>query len=172
MSGGDYYFTPGGGTTAAAVLDLMARAGRNEGPAIVFDAHFSRSLPKADLPQVLAHAWSSAEYPEQALDGAWVAMFHAAGFTADGVPATPPDSITLYRGATEAGRHGMSWTSDLDAARKFARGELRGRPAGSVWTATVPAVGLLAHITSREESEWVVDPAPLRAAGVHQLEMT
>ena len=60
----------------------------------------------------------------------------------------------------------MAWTSDLALARRFAHGQLRGRPIGHVYAFDAPRDALLAYIheTGREESEYVIDNAFLEDA--------
>jgi hypothetical protein len=55
----------------------------------------------------------------------------------------------------------MAWTSDRATAERFSTGGLRGREPGRVWTAVVPPGALLAQISGRSESEYVVDPENL-----------
>lgn len=78
----------------------------------------------------------------------------------------------LFRGCDPAARFGMSWTSDVEMARRFAVGDMRGRAAGQVYTATVEPQYLLAYlgeVNGRSESEWVVDPDGLSDENVHPL---
>jgi hypothetical protein len=55
----------------------------------------------------------------------------------------------------------MAWTSDIEIARRFAHGQLRGRPLGHVYAFEAPPEAMLAfiHETGREESEYVIDSA-------------
>jgi hypothetical protein len=143
--------------------------GRNEAPALLFDLYYSGSLDLAAHPGVVADIWSSAEHPERGFEPVriWVELFRTAGYTHDGQPATPPaNPITVYRGCTPEGQRGMSWTSDLAMAQRFARDGIRGRAVGHVYAFDAPPEAVLAfiHQTGREESEYVVDPAFLIGA--------
>jgi hypothetical protein len=144
------------------------RLGRVNGPALLMDLFYSGALNLCgeDMVGVVADIWSSAEYPEDALDWfVWVDLFHENGYNDDGKAAAPPtDPVTLYRGCAYELRTRMAWTSDIRVAERFAYGGIRGRRPGEVWTATVHPEGLLAYIgreIGRNESELVVDPGYL-----------
>ncbi|GAS90489.1 hypothetical protein [Mycolicibacterium brisbanense] len=147
----------------------VSRAGRNDGPALLFDLYFGRTLDlsRSDMAGVVADVWSDAEYPARAFDDPqiWTHLFVANGYSHDGEKADrPTESVVLYRGCTHEGRFGMSWTSDVEMARRFAYGGLRGRAQGQVYTAVVAPEHLLAYIgerSGRGESEYVVDPSGL-----------
>lgn len=66
----------------------------------------------------------------------------------------------MYRGAPRELRDRMSWTADIEMAKQFAYGGIRGRQTGEVWVAEAHPEALLAYIGSdgRGESEYVVDP--------------
>lgn len=146
----------------------LGRIGRNDGPALLFDLYLSRTLDlsRPDMAGVVADIWSSAEYPLRALSAAdWVYFFQRNGYSHDGHAADrPAKPVVLYRGCARAARFGMSWTSDVEMARRFAYGGLRGREPGQVYTATVAPEHLLAYIgdRSRGESEYVVAREGLR----------
>lgn len=135
--------------------------GRNNGPALLFDLYYGRSLDLEAHPSVVADAWSASEYPERSMERClWVKFFRSAGYTHDGQLVGPPtEPITVYRGCTPEGRKGMSWTSDLAIARRFAHGQLRGRPLGHVYALDITPDKLLGYIheTGRNESEYVID---------------
>lgn len=79
---------------------------------------------------------------------------------ADGYPVDPDQEIVEVCNS----RNGMSWSSDLAMARRFADGGLRGRRAGQIFAAVVAPEHLLAYIgeeNGRGEAEYVVDPAGL-----------
>ena len=112
---------------------------------------------------MLPVVWSWAEFPAQAVDqDTWAAWFEQAGYrdaTGDVLPR--PEQLRLYRGCSpdeQADGWGMSWTSDLDTARRFAR-----RNRGQVFTAEVPGYMLLADLTSdpRSEGEYIVSGVEL-----------
>lgn len=102
---------------------------------------------------------SLAHFPERILAPyEWIGMFERAEFSIDGKPTSAPtEPLTLFRGATEAGREGMSWTSDRAVAERFATG-VPMRALGQVLAATVPPHALLVNLNSREEAEWVAHP--------------
>lgn len=106
-------------------------------------------------------AWCDCELPEMGSSVGrrrWLEMFAAAGFTVDGEPADRPHgTVALYRGATHARRRGMSWSSDLEVARRFAGGALRGRMPGQVYRLEAPWSAALAVINDRTEGEHVID---------------
>lgn len=139
-----------------------SRVGRNNQPALLFDLWW-RKLLGGILGIAARDAWCAAEYPADYVEpDAWFLIFGQAGYTVDGISAILPDSpLTLYRGAPEGHRCGMSWTSDVQTAERFAFGGLRGRQAGNVWEATVEPSRLLACINDRKESEYVVRPEGL-----------
>lgn len=164
------YFRFSGQIDSETFSLATARLGRNKAPALLFDLYYGGSLDLATHPGVVADAWSSAEHPERCFepDGwIWVEFFRTAGYTHDGQPATPPaDPIAVYRGCTPEGRTGMSWTSDLAMARRFAHDGMRRRAVGHVYAFDAPPEALLAYIqeTGREESEYVIDSAFLDGA--------
>lgn len=72
----------------------------------------------------------------------WVKRFRGVGFTFDGRLASPPPvPLVLYRGATDVGRFGLSWSLNLVVAEWFAR--VRG---GEVWACVVPLERVLAWV--------------------------
>lgn len=147
------------------IVTACSRVGREGAPALI--RNLWRDVAwRPWIVRVVGSVWSMAERPESLVpQERWITMFRAAGFRDNGDIAAPPaEAVDVYRGSTHAGRFGMSWTTDLNMARAFARGGLRGRPAGSVWTARVPPEFVLARIggdSAREEGEVVVDPAGL-----------
>jgi hypothetical protein len=162
------YYRFNGQIDAETFCAAYTSLGRNNAPALLFDLYYSKSLDLAWHPGFVADAWSSAEYPERCLEpDIWATLFRTAGYGHDGQLATPPtEPITVYRGCTPDGREGMGWTSDLAMARRFAHGQLRGRPLGHVYAFDAPPDALLAYIheTGRQESEYVIDNAFLKDA--------
>lgn len=153
------------GRTVDDLRTACSRVGRNNEPALIWDLWCEDGWHD-EIAEVVGDVWSVTEYPERALDQAmWMDIFNYAGFRRDGQITPPPTkSLTLYRGSTAEGRFGMSWTDDLAIAQSFARGGIRGRAAGTVWTADVEPRYLLAYVGgegSRGESEYVVDPEGL-----------
>ncbi len=113
-------------------------------------------LDKEYLPEVLIQAWTSGyDLPEQIVgQGRWIALFREAGFSNDGIPATPPVTPpTLYRGSWHQFCRGLSWTSDWHHAIKYA-----GDGYSDLYVVHPKPEELLAHITTRGDDEWIVDP--------------
>lgn len=82
-----------------------------------------------------------------------------------GSPQPGPGPFTLYRGVAGVGRarriRGLSWTSDEKVARGFAnRAALMGGASPAVLRAVVPTRDVLAFLTDREESEFLVMLSP------------
>ena len=88
-------------------------------------------------------------------------MFRTAGYHVDDEPATPPDSITLWRGGVKKTR--MAWTADRERAEWFQHRFDAIKP-GKLWTITVGPDRLLAHYHEkhRRENEYVIDPTGIR----------
>lgn len=153
--------------------------GRIESTALLFDLCFrdwvlGLQLNCESMAGVVAEVWSSSEYPERSMPVEhWVDLFLANEYSHEGKRVNPPtEPVVLYRGCTPEGRLGMSWTSDPDIARTFAFGNLRGRPTGRTYTATVEPEYLLAYLhgSGRNESEFIVDPAGLTTVAEADLE--
>jgi hypothetical protein len=98
----------------------------------------------------------------------WVTSFRRNGFTFEGSPAEPPGvAVEAFRGSTEGSRYGMSWTTKVDVAHRFATAGTSGRSVGSVYVARIEPGFLLAYIhEGHDEYEWVVDPEGLSATNV------
>jgi hypothetical protein len=120
-------------------------------------------LCDADLAQALSDAWVMCEFPEQAVERSlWLEWFHQVGYIVNGKPAETPESVTLYRGGLDPNR--MAWTSNRFVAEWF-----RDRwPNAKLWTATVQANRLLAHVNNvrldesgQSEDEYVITPEGL-----------
>lgn len=78
-----------------------------------------------------------------------------------GSPLPAPGPFTLFRGVAGHGPtrrlRGLSWTSDRAVAEWFvSRARLWGLKDPAVFRAVVPERHVLAHITDREESEFLV----------------
>lgn len=153
---------------------LSARKGRNDLPVALAMAVLVDGVLK-DVEEIrtgVEDAWTSAEWPVRLLSTElWQMLFHKTGFIEDGKAATPPESITLYRGCVEGRERGMSWTDNLERAQWFGS-RFRGNfGAEAVYTVTVPGSALLAHFpTRRNEHEWVVDPDALEDIEVTKME--
>jgi hypothetical protein len=140
---------------------LRRMMGRNELPDLL--SFVWMRLPQDQLIKAVGDAWVDCEFPEQRLARRkWLPMFRAARYHAEDEPATPPDSIPLWRGGTR--RTGMSWTADREMAEWFRhRFEHIGNP-GKLWTISVGPERLLAHYHEkhRKENEYVIDSTGIR----------
>jgi hypothetical protein len=157
--------------------DMGGRCERNKLPGILWDLYECGAFTVGEqdghqtfdtplLAVAVEDAWSSAEYPEGALEAyQWVDLFH----TADEHLSYPHAPVTLYRGARdEDGMRGMSWTSSMETARWFAN---RFGGTGVVYRITdVGPEHVLAQIArGRPEDEYVLDPGYLEGAPVETL---
>src|SRR5437868_358593 len=91
----------------------------------------------------------------------WVRAFKTVGFLGSSPPSEP---MTLYRGALPDYRKAMSWTTDIDRARWFARriSLVRDPILGHLYRAEVPAHHIWAAWQENPEHEVVVNPWALR----------
>lgn len=137
---------------------MCCAVGRNSGPMLMWELHEFGQL-EANAYRLAGVVWSSAEYPENALDRSeWRTLFQSAGFTIDGVPAPrPAEPLRLWRGSVPERRANWSWTSSREIAVDYARGIAR-RPNGNLWTAQVEPWRIFCrNEESRKEFEYVVD---------------
>lgn len=74
-----------------------------------------------------------------------------------------PDRITIYRGCDKSRVKAVSWTTNPEVAKAFARGH-RGirRPNPVLMTARVWRRNVITAFQDRDESEVIIDPASLR----------
>lgn len=146
--------------TLENVESALSYVGRAHAPRLL--DYLGQGLADDVLSAVVGHVWSAAEFPDRALRRKdWRYLFSRAGYTVDGKPAERPVSaIRLYRGAVPERRRDWSWTDDIEVAKVFAHG-IRGRERGKVWTAMVKPSRLLARVTDRQESEYVVNTVNL-----------
>lgn len=158
-------YTADAPVTSAELFAFICRAGRVEGPVVLFDLDAAGHLDESTLAVVLPMIWSWAEFPAQAVDqDAWAAWFERVGYRdARGDMLPRPEQLRLYRGCSpdeQTEGWGMSWTDDLDTARQFAR-----RNRGAVFTAEVPGYLLLSDLTGdpRGEHEFIVSGMELEA---------
>jgi hypothetical protein len=131
---------------ARPIGSLRYMMGRNELPDLL--RFVWRRLPQDQLVKAVSDAWVMCEFPEQRLPrGEWLPIFRAAGYHDELEPATPPDSITLWRGGVRRTR--MASTADRERAEWFQhRPGFEGMPGGKrgkLWTVTVGRDRLLAH---------------------------
>ena len=150
--------------TAEEFMQICGRADRIHGPELLSLAFFRHVLTDATLTEVIGYVWSVAEFPEQSLGRReWVRLFRIAGFTIDSKIADPGTGpVRLWRGCGPGRHRGMSWTSDLAVAQKFAEGDFRGRPAGQVYETLAPPRAVLCVDNGRTEAEHVLDTRGLR----------
>jgi hypothetical protein len=117
-------------------------------------------LPCHQLNATLQDIWPRLHGPLHHYEPAsLVDLFKRAGYVTDGVPS-PTTSLTVYRGepmSTET--TGISWTSDRQAAMRYAQGYST-ISAVRVVQATAPPACVLARFTY--EDEIVVEPGLLR----------
>jgi hypothetical protein len=92
--------------------------------------------------------------------GAWRALFDAAGYRVDDVPAErPAGPLTLWRGSSPALKRNWSWADNQRWAEWYAGGSAVQETSGLVWRAEVEPWRLLAKVTYCEAgfAEYVVD---------------
>lgn len=118
----------------------------------------------------LAEHWRSAD-PDDT-DPRALALFKAARAANGSVILDDPDRplpagrlISVYRGQDEGAPLGISWTTNIAVAEKFARGAAtrQNNRGGIVMATKVPRDRVLAYITGRNEAEVILDPASIRA---------
>lgn len=149
----------------------LYRVGSHELPALVFDLFYSRQMTDpADVAFAVSCAWSSSHLPAANLPiDIWIELFQVGGYTEDGMPAErPSEPVTLYRSSTPGRVHRLAWTASLSVAQRFLEiNEARyGKASRFIYTVTVEPERLLAHITDRDEDEYVTDTRGLRSARV------
>lgn len=140
---------------------LRKSVGRQDAPLLLWHLHEQGELLREDY-AATSRFWTQAMIPRTAMPWAnWRTLFEAAGFTRDGELADrPSQALCLYRGSTEAGRLGNSWTRDRRTAQKYANGDLglgRIRPRGELWIASVVPERLYAYDGRTDEEEYVID---------------
>jgi hypothetical protein len=145
--------------------EVMARAGRNACPRLIYQWDTEGLLGVEQLRKLLPDAWTGPEFPARALPHwYWVDLFRRAGFISDTLIEIR-EVTTIYRGAVRRWRKGMSWTVDLDKARWFAERNAHffHKPA-RVYAAEIAREDVLAiFFTERPgEAEVAVAPGGLR----------
>ncbi len=97
----------------------------------------------------------------------WVVRFRQVGFISDLPGQLPPATeLVVFRGAPKGWERGMSWSSSIETARRFAAKYTEyGPEPGFVWRAIAAPGSVLALIYQRDESEVVVDPTGLNSVG-------
>ncbi|KAB8294532.1 hypothetical protein [Bifidobacterium avesanii] len=146
------------------------KRGRNDMPALLWDAYVNDWLPLEQFAIGLEDAWVGCEWPGRQVLGSgcgeeWNEMFEHCGYlentTISAYPETPP--AILYRAAPEFYKTGMSWTDDLEQAKWFNdRNNGYFHIQSRIWTYRPSGTReLLAHfhdpVNSRGEHEWVLN---------------
>jgi hypothetical protein len=141
---------------------LLGRIGRERTPELLYDLFGGGLLTPLAAARCVADAWSGPDSPERSLSrDQWLELFRHAGYTQEGsVAPRPPSPVQLYRGASLGRRGGMSWTSDIEVARLFARMPHVPPDERCVFRARVTPRRLLGyiHFEGRQEAEFIVDP--------------
>lgn len=153
-------------TAALDFTRAVSRAGRNAGPALMFDWWYGGKLTLVELRTVIGEVWMTAEWPAACLGEAeWINLFQMVGFISDDGRSPPTEPLIVYRGTTWGRRRGMSWTLDPLRAEWFAdRWNSGGKGEGLVFKTIVDpsaVLALLGDAEGRDEDEVVVDPALL-----------
>lgn len=75
-----------------------------------------------------------------------------------------PNEIEIYRGVRKASKKmkGMSWTTDIEVAKRFSQRFSSNNSGGDLYKATIYKTDVLAYFQGRGEREMVVDPRRLR----------
>jgi len=143
-------------------------------PCALRDAVKAGKIPAADLPELIAYAWTRYDSPTSGVSEAdWVLVFRQAGFFSyppiglrlpDGTLTPlrrPSTTVTLYRGSTAERMRRMSWTYERAAAELLGRRHTR-YGAAALYMATVNSDAILAYLERRAEG-WtvIIDPAGL-----------
>jgi hypothetical protein len=155
--------------TPAVFQSFLCSFGRLEGARLLLELWDAGLRDPALIASAAPAVWQMLDHREwPALGGLtrsqWLTYFEHTGFVLDGVQAVRPEGrVRLYRGCQVEHRRGMSWTENLDLARRFAA-RAPEPEASAVWTADVPWHRVMAVITNVRdgEHEHVVDPKGLR----------
>lgn len=144
--------------------------GRHEMPDLLLELW--DNLDPDIRPVALADTWTGVEMPLRVLDHwTWAEMFRDVGFVVDGRSARRPRRTPdLFRAAHHGSAAGMSWTDDIDLAKRFT--ELR--PGAVIYRVDGGTAhrALLARFTEnygRGEREFVLDPDLLFEDDLEQL---
>jgi hypothetical protein len=142
-----------------------------ERPAVLRRGFESGVIPSADLPELIAFAWTRDDSPTGGVSEAkWIEVFERAGFftyspVSTGRPSAP---VTVYRGATAERAARMSWAAERNMAVQLGARHTR---YGRTWLyeATLQPDAVLAYLERRGEG-WtvVVDPAGLSQIERHE----
>ena len=137
-----------------------------ERPVVLLRALQSGMVPCADLPELIAFAWTHDDSPTTGVSEAeWIGLFERAGSSpiprSAPQPGAPGSPFTLYRGSTAERVALMSWTAGRNMAVELGARHAR---YGRSWLheATVRPDAVLAYLERRGEG-WtvVINPAGL-----------
>lgn len=165
----------GGGLDRRGYEECKNNVGCDQVPRLLRDLAQEQIIDLTDesFQGVVAEAWALGEPWLSGVDRAtWLSLFQLNGFTDKGSRTDPPtETVAVFRGTTEEYKQGMSWTTDIDVARRFAYDRISGRPVGNVYSARIEARWLLAYINEgHSEKEWVVNPTHLNEGAVSRHE--
>lgn len=135
--------------TRRAVQNLLGETALGDRVAL-FHKLGSEGWLSADGWKAVAEVWSQGSDLHQAPSEFWLDAFQRAG------GKKPRGTVTLYRGATEEGKAGLSWTDNPRIAFTFAH-----RNNGRIWTASVHHSRVAGYIEELGESEYIVNTAGL-----------
>ncbi|WP_139043326.1 hypothetical protein [Mycobacterium lentiflavum] len=131
-------------------------------------------LADPSMTGIVAQAWALGEPGSASCIGysEWLKLFRLNGFTYLGQPAQRPNEpVTVYRGCRHEHRHGMSWSTEVGVAHRFATEGMSSRTLVTVYAARVEPDYLLAFIEEgNEEYEWVIDPTGLSDDNVSRID--
>jgi hypothetical protein len=147
--------------------EISARMGRNDLPhAVIMGVVEGRLTDPDEIAKGVEAAWVGAEWPLKAAEpDVWMLAWGAAvtdfgeRYLEDGTirPTSDlPEYLSVWRGCHEAGRYGMSWTSDRATATWFA--SRFGDPDLHLYELEVPREAVLGRFNGRNEHEVVIDP--------------
>ena len=146
----------------AGCVVLSQMPGSGSRPRVLRDAFRAGEVPVADLPELIAFAWTRDDSPTSDISEAdWLEIFrHAGFFTFPPLSAGRPDgAVTLYRASTAERARRMSWAPDRSMADLLGRRHAW-HGATALYRATIAPDAILAYLERRGEG-WtiVVDPA-------------
>ena len=143
------------------VKRIMMYTGRAYGPAVIYELDQHQVIDPKAYTTLVPDAWSIAEFPGTSLrTNTWRKLWKKAGFTINGKPAPlPAEPVTVYRASWPKYKHHMSWTDNLEIAKRFFRVGYRTKQ--HLYQTTAQPKNLLAYMHERDESEWIVDTRKL-----------
>lgn len=156
------------------LLPALILAGVVHAPLILLEAWRTGRLPIEVLARRLPAVWTVCQHPHDVIGNAdWLELFHAVGYSVNGVPTQPPTGrVRLFRGAPWHRRHYWSWSTSIEVAHAFAY-ERSHHAAPKIWTINAPAEQLLALIVTPNSAvgsvkEYVLDTSGLLDR-IHEL---